>query len=76
MLEDLEANGVERSYSADGDFASQLMAGVETDIGDAWRIVDWKTGRREGRFNEIQVLKPHLNTKPQVFYIGLNKEVR
>jgi len=28
------------------------------------------------RFNEIQVLKPYLNTKPQVFYAGLDGEVR
>ena len=28
------------------------------------------------RFNEIQVLKPHLNTKPKVFYANLDGEVR
>ena len=28
------------------------------------------------RFNEIQVLKPHLNTKPRVLYAGLDGEVR
>ena len=28
------------------------------------------------RFNEIQVLKPHLNTKPKVFYAHLDGEVR
>ena len=28
------------------------------------------------RFNTIQVLKPHLNTKPKVFYANLDGEVR
>jgi Fe-S-cluster-containing dehydrogenase component len=28
------------------------------------------------RFNEIQVLKPHLNTKPKVYYAHLDGEVR
>jgi Fe-S-cluster-containing dehydrogenase component len=28
------------------------------------------------RFNTIQVLKPHLNTKPKVFYANLDVEVR
>jgi Fe-S-cluster-containing dehydrogenase component len=28
------------------------------------------------RFNDIQVLKPHLNTKPKVFYANLDGEVR
>jgi len=28
------------------------------------------------RMNEIQVLKPHLNTKPKVFYANLDGEVR
>ncbi|MDP3774817.1 MAG: 4Fe-4S dicluster domain-containing protein [Gemmatimonadales bacterium] len=28
------------------------------------------------RFNEIQVLKPYLNTKPKVFYANLDGEVR
>ncbi len=28
------------------------------------------------RFNEIQVLKPHLNTKPKVYYANLDGEVR
>jgi len=28
------------------------------------------------RFSEIQVLKPHLNTKPKVFYANLDGEVR
>jgi len=28
------------------------------------------------RFNNIQVLKPHLNTKPNVFYANLDGEVR
>jgi len=28
------------------------------------------------RFNEIQVLKPHLNTEPKVFYANLDGEVR
>ena len=28
------------------------------------------------RFNEIQVLKPHLNTKPKVFYANIDGEVR
>jgi len=28
------------------------------------------------RFNEIQVLKPHLNTDPKVFYANLDGEVR
>ncbi len=28
------------------------------------------------RFNEMQVLKPHLNTRPKVFYANLDGEVR
>jgi Fe-S-cluster-containing dehydrogenase component len=28
------------------------------------------------RFNDIQVLKPHLNTKPKVYYANLDGEVR
>ena len=28
------------------------------------------------RFNDIQVLKPHLNTKPKVFYANMDGEVR
>ena len=28
------------------------------------------------RFNEIQVLKGHLNTEPKVFYANLDGEVR
>jgi hypothetical protein len=28
------------------------------------------------RLNEIQVLKPHLNTKPRVYYANLDGEVR
>jgi Fe-S-cluster-containing dehydrogenase component len=28
------------------------------------------------RFNDIQVLKPHLNTRPKVFYANLDGEVR
>lgn len=28
------------------------------------------------RFNELQVLKPHLNTKPKVYYANLDGEVR
>lgn len=28
------------------------------------------------RFNTVQVLKPHLNTEPKVFYANLDKEVR
>lgn len=31
---------------------------------------------RFGRFNDIQVLKPHLNTKPKVYYAHLDGEVR
>jgi Fe-S-cluster-containing dehydrogenase component len=27
------------------------------------------------RFNELQVLKPYLNTKPKVYYAGLDGEV-
>jgi Fe-S-cluster-containing dehydrogenase component len=30
---------------------------------------------RHMRFNEIQVLKPHLNTKPKVYYAHLDGEV-
>ena len=28
------------------------------------------------RFNQIQVLKPHLNTEPKVYYANLDVEVR
>jgi hypothetical protein len=28
------------------------------------------------RWNSIQVLKPHLNTKPKVYYADLDGEVR
>ena len=28
------------------------------------------------RFNDIQVLKPHLNTEPKVYYANLDGEVR
>jgi outer membrane autotransporter protein len=35
---DLETGGVETSYSSDGDIAWQLMAGVETDIAESWRL--------------------------------------
>jgi hypothetical protein len=28
------------------------------------------------RFNKLQVLKPHLNTRPKVFYASLDGEVR
>ena len=28
------------------------------------------------RFNAIQVLKPHLNTEPKVFYANLDGQVR
>jgi outer membrane autotransporter protein len=35
---DLETGGVETSYSGDGDIAWQLMAGLETDIADSWRL--------------------------------------
>ena len=31
---------------------------------------------RFSRFNDIQVLKPHLNTKPKVYYANLDGEVR
>ena len=29
-----------------------------------------------GRFNDLQVLKPALNTRPKVFYANLDGEVR
>jgi hypothetical protein len=28
------------------------------------------------RFNDVQVLKPHLNTAPKVYYASLDGEVR
>jgi opacity protein-like surface antigen len=35
---DLESGGSETSYSGDGDIAWQLMAGVETDLAEDWRL--------------------------------------
>jgi opacity protein-like surface antigen len=35
---DLESGGLETSYSSDGDIAWQVMAGVERDIADNWRL--------------------------------------
>jgi opacity protein-like surface antigen len=35
---DLESGGRERSYSGDGDFAWQIMAGLEADLADSWRL--------------------------------------
>jgi hypothetical protein len=28
------------------------------------------------RFNDVQVLKPHLNTEPKAYYANLDGEVR
>jgi opacity protein-like surface antigen len=35
---DLESGGSETSYSGDGDIAWQLMAGMETDLAEGWRL--------------------------------------
>lgn len=35
---DLEAGGVETSYSGDGDIAWQLMVGAETEVARSWRL--------------------------------------